>query len=98
MQDIDRPGGDLRTLSRGASAAAAPFDRIPSQASVPPPKFAWKARVLVPAMILVALALLLGYSARDALLPAVEVRVVPVVVKTMAGEIGSTAGGVTVQA
>jgi HlyD family secretion protein len=74
MPAIDRPSGDLRTLVREMDSPA----RAPS---VPPPKFAWKTRVLIPGAILVVLLLLVGYTAKDALWPARGVKVVPVVVK-----------------
>src|SRR5438105_4096187 len=86
MTISDRPSGDLRTLARSADS--------PARTQVPPPKFAWKTRILVPGAILLVLLLLLGYTAQDALWPARAVKVVPVVVKT-----GAEPGAVsTVQA
>src|SRR5688572_3016575 len=83
---------DLRTLSRGngggSSSGAAPAARIPR------PTFRWKAHIWLPAGILLAGILLLAHVLGDALRPAIDVRVVPVVVKTTA----ETGGAVTVQA
>src|SRR5687768_8665950 len=83
MSLIDRPSGDLRTLSRAA-------DTPQRSAAVPAPKFPWKTRVLVPGAILLVLLLLVGYTAQDVLLPARAVTVVPVVVKA-----GTEAGAMT---
>jgi HlyD family secretion protein len=83
----NRPMGDLGTLVRSADSPVA-------RPSVPAPKFPWKTRVLLPGGILVLLLLLIGYTAKDALWPAKEVKVVPVVVKTGA-VVGATS---TVQA
>src|SRR5687767_8137272 len=89
----DRPSGDLRTLARE------PHEPAPGayRAAVPPPKFAWKTRVLLPGAILLVVLLLIGYTAKDALWPAMQVRVVPVVVKS-GGSGGPASGGATVQA
>src|SRR5436853_451586 len=70
--------GDLRTLSRPSS--------------IPRPAFAWKTRVLVPGVILVALLLLLGYTMKDALVPARAVHVMPVVLKA-GGDATSASSG-----
>jgi HlyD family secretion protein len=91
-----RPPGDLRTLAREADSSASP-------PAVPAPRFAWKTRILIPGAILLALALLIGYTAQDVLWPALAVKVVPVVVKG-GGHAGasstgpSTAGSSVVQA
>lgn len=50
-------------------------------ASVPRPPFRWATRVILPAAVLATGGLLLAYAARTALIPAVDVRVVPVVAK-----------------
>ena len=95
METIDRPPvRDLRTLARDAGESA-----TAAQAAVPRPKFPWETRVLVPATVILILLLLLGYTARDAVFPAREVRVVPVVLKS-GGEAATTqaSGGMTVQA
>ncbi|MGH7179070.1 MAG: hemolysin D, partial [Tepidisphaeraceae bacterium] len=70
-----RPGG-LEMLSLSDQRHAA---------SVPRPAFAWKTRVALPAMIGLITLALLAYAARDVLLPAVDVRVVPVVLKDRGG-------------
>ena len=91
MQATQPPRADLRTLSRGGgdvkdvSDAAATTTR-----PIPPPKFNWKTRVLLPGAILLALLLLIAYAARDSLLPARAVTVVPVVLK----DVPATAGAV----
>ncbi|HYO07909.1 MAG TPA: efflux RND transporter periplasmic adaptor subunit [Tepidisphaeraceae bacterium] len=79
---------DLRTLSRGAGGAADGRAEAPLRDAAPPavprPKFPWKTRVLVPGAILLALLLLIGYTAQDALWPARAVHVVPVVLRPAA--------------
>src|SRR5215203_1474394 len=87
MQALDRPPGDLRTLARAADSSA-------RASTVPPPQFAWKSRVLIPGAIVLALLGLIGYTTRDLLLPAREVHVVPVVVKSSS----ESSAGSTVQA
>jgi RND family efflux transporter MFP subunit len=77
MSLTHRPSGDLRTLAREPESAS-------RAGSVPQPKFAWKTRVLIPGAILLVLLLLIGYTAQDALWPARAVKVVPVVVKSVA--------------
>ena len=62
---------------------------------VPMPPRRWATRVLLPGPIVVAVLGLLAYSAWDSLVPATEVRAVPVVVKAVAG---TSPGSVTVQA
>lgn len=79
------PAKDLRALTRPDT------DRPP----VPRPTYPWKTRLLLPALLVIAVLLLLAYASRDALWPAVEVRVVPVVVKAGAE---TSAGGTAVQA
>src|SRR5437870_3916832 len=93
MTLMDRPAGELRTLSRESAATGAGL--------APPPKFAWKTRVLIPGAIIVALLLLIGYTAKDALWPARGVKVVPVVVKAGGGgasSSGAMSSGAVVQA
>ena len=82
-QTSGAPVGDLRTLSRAGDASAAAV-------TIPRPAFAWKTRVLVPGVIVAALLLLLGYTMKDALVPARAVHVVPVVLKSGGGD-GATA-------
>lgn len=86
MQATQPPRADLRTLSRGPGGGGeTPTGSSPSSPStVPPPKFNWKTRVLLPGGILLALLLLIAYAARDTLLPARAVTVVPVVLKDLA--------------
>ncbi len=55
------------------------------------PASRWRTRVLLPAVILALFAGVLLYAARDALLPATEVRVAPVVSKAVSGSAGSVA-------
>lgn len=75
---------DLRLLAReGASSAPPPH-------AVPLPTFPWKTRVALPAALLGLVVLLLGYTARSALWPATEVRVVPVVVKSTTQSAGAS--------
>lgn len=90
MQATQPPRADLRTLSRGGDGSAASSAQTTTSA-VPPPKFNFKTRILLPSAILLALLLLLGYTARDTLLPAREVTVVPVVLKDLAGASGVSA-------
>jgi HlyD family secretion protein len=61
---------DISTLSRAGA-----------RADVPRPRMRWMTRVVLPLAMLAGAGLLLAYAARGALTPAVEVRVVPVVVK-----------------
>ena len=89
--------GDLSVLSRGGTTAAPapPLSARPEQQSratvVPEPQPNWKTRVLLPWCIILAVFALLAYASRDSLLPAVDVRVVPVVVRT--GTVSDGAGG-----
>ena len=76
--NLSKPA-DLRLLSRGSAAAPQPSD---APRAIPPPRFNWRTRLALPIGLLAALAVLLGYTARDALLPATTVEVVPVVVKS----------------
>ena len=79
MQATQPPRADLRTLSRGGESTSPP-----DRSAVPPPRFNWKTRVLLPGGILLALLLLMAYAARDTLLPARTVTVVPVVLTALA--------------
>ena len=94
---------DLSLLS--GRAVGAGVHGTPTVTVVPRPKSRWKTRVLVPGGMLLAAVGLFAYAARDALRPATPVRVVPVVVRTVAatqaagGDGGAAStGGVTVQA
>jgi multidrug efflux pump subunit AcrA (membrane-fusion protein) len=87
MQATQPPRADLRTLSRGGDAfesSPAPRPTATTSSTVPPPRFNYKTRIFLPGGILLALLLLMGYAARDSLLPAREVTVVPVVLKDVA--------------
>lgn len=102
------PKVDLSVLARAGPAQEGVLAATTPD-SVPMPRRRWKTRVLLPAAIFAAAGGLLAYSAREALIPAVEVTVVPVVarqVEAPAPSAGSTPGdssggaraGVTVQA
>ena len=65
-------------------------------AVVPRPPSAWKTRILLPVALLGALALLLAFAAREALLPSKQVRVVPVVMQPTRS--APSAGAVVAQA
>ncbi len=78
--NVNEPA-DLRLLSRGAAPAPAAADRSPAH-SIPPPRFNWRTRLGLPIGLLAVLAVLLSYTARDALVRATAVEVVPVVVKS----------------
>ncbi|MEI6233827.1 MAG: efflux RND transporter periplasmic adaptor subunit [Planctomycetota bacterium] len=82
---------DLSILSHGAHSDSA----YNAASTVPVPATRWKTRVLLPAVILLSFAGVLGYALRDAILPATTVRTVPVVVKMAAG---GDASGVVAQA
>ncbi len=82
--DSTRDAG-LISLSGGRSGTA-----------VPEPTPRWKTRLLLPLGVVAAVVLLLGYSLRDALRPAVAVRVTPVVMRGI--EHAQAAGGVVTQA
>jgi HlyD family secretion protein len=73
---------DLSVLS-GNSAAG------PKADSIAPPPVRWKSRILLPGIVLTAFIGLLLYSARDAILPATTVHVVPVVATIAGGGSGT---------
>ena len=83
MQATQPKRGDLRTLKRGGNVSS---PGAPASSAVPPPKFNYKTRVVLPGGVLFALLALIAYSARDSLLPAREVTVVPVVLKDLADD------------
>src|SRR5688572_29438803 len=87
MPAIQPPRADLRTLSRGGGDVenVSAATRTTTTRAIPPPKFNWKTRILLPGAILIALLLLIAYAARDTLLPAKAVTVVPVVLKDLPG-------------
>ena len=68
---------DIATLSRERKSGPNPSERT----RVPAPSRRWLTRAGIPLAILVVAIGLLGYAARDALAPAIEVRVAPVVLK-----------------
>lgn len=70
---------DLSTFARNRPE---PANDSGAPARVPLPHFPWRTRVVLPAAILGVSGAILLYAARDALLPAVDVRVVPAVVLT----------------
>ncbi|MDW8263392.1 MAG: HlyD family efflux transporter periplasmic adaptor subunit [Phycisphaerales bacterium] len=55
--------------------------KIDDRGRIPMPAYPWKVRILLPAGVVLGLLLALGWSTREALLPATEVRVVPVVLR-----------------
>ncbi len=67
----------------------------PGVAIGPPPPARWKSRVLAPALVVLAAAAALLFAAREALRPAVPVRVLPVVLIDRPGQAGVGPGGVT---
>lgn len=79
MQATDPSRGDLLTLRRAADGSS-------NVSAITAPRFSWTSRVLVPGGILLALALLIAYAAQDMLIPARQVRVVPVVLRATTGE------------
>src|SRR5688572_10521361 len=86
-----QPRADLRTLKRAGGEAS-------QETHIPRPRFNWKTRILLPGAILLALLLLLAYAARDSLLPAKPVTVVPVVLKDVAGATAISANGASAPA
>ncbi|MCK6458080.1 MAG: efflux RND transporter periplasmic adaptor subunit [Phycisphaerae bacterium] len=81
-------------LTRLARRADPPPTNAADASAVPLPHRRILTRIGVPAALLILAATLLAYAARDALLPAQPVRVVPVITKTGA----AVGGAVTVQA
>lgn len=77
MASPPAPAG-LAALSRPGSP------EHPTGQSVPRPPFRWGTRVLLPLLILLAMAAVVAWSARDVLWPAIEVHVTPVVMKAHA--------------
>jgi HlyD family secretion protein len=85
---------DLRALSRGSEIESLGTAGV----DIPLPARKWGLRVLLPGVILVALASLLAMTSADVLWPGTAVRVHPVIVKS-GGESGAlAAGSVVVQA
>jgi HlyD family secretion protein len=82
IQSTSTAAPDLRVLSRESRG-----DGI---SSIPRPAFRWKTRLLLPGVILAAVAALFIYALQDSLLPARPVHVIPVVVKASSAEGGAT--------
>lgn len=72
---------------------------VPTSASIPAPRRRWLTRLALPGAILLAMVLLLGYAARETLLPAQAVSVIRVVGKPVevtasaAGDASASGGG-----
>ena len=81
MPDQQDQKVDISALARAPSGEAAP--------PIPLPKMRWRTRILLPGAVLLLFAGLLLYAARDALLPAREIRVVPVIAKASTGGSGT---------
>jgi HlyD family secretion protein len=101
---------DLSALSR-SPAPASPLVRAGSGATarasaLPLPRRRWKTRILLPGVILGAAALLLAYASREALTPATNVHIAPVLLRqsdraepaSPQGAAPANAGGSVVQA
>ncbi len=83
---------DLRSLTRERDAALSRS----AGTEVPFPRRRWKTRVLLPGGIVLATIGILGFSARDLLLPVTDVRVAPLVAKS--GGPGRSTSSAVVQA
>ncbi|MGE3108881.1 MAG: efflux RND transporter periplasmic adaptor subunit [Phycisphaerales bacterium] len=70
------------SVSPQQSLASLSTFRSEQESDIPRPSRRWGTRVLLPGVILVSFAAVLLYSARDLLLPAVDVRVVPVILRS----------------
>lgn len=64
----------------------------PDAARPPRPAYPWTTRLLVPGLLLVAFAALLAYTARGTFVPAADVQVVPVVVRSVPGRATAVPG------
>lgn len=73
--------GNLEVLRRHAVHQDNASDNGSAAVGIPLPPRRWKTRVLVPALIIGAAGSILVFAARGALRPAVQVRIVPAVVK-----------------
>ena len=80
---------NLTNLARSRSDPASTTEDIPR------PRFSWKTRILIPAMILGGFLILLSATAYNHIIPAVQVNAAPVVLKRIQG---TAAGTATVQA
>lgn len=78
---MSSPSADLAVLARSAKEPG----------HIPPPRSRWKTRILLPGAIALVFLGLVAWAARGSLLPAHPVRVIPVVVKTMAQPDGTAA-------
>ena len=77
---------DLQVLQRGGR-------HEPTGVVIHPPARRWKTRVLLPAGIILAVLLLLGYAARESLLPARSVQVIPVVLREASADASAVSLG-----
>lgn len=73
---------DLGALGRGAVGG---FE-------IPRPRSRWRSRLLIPLVVFLAAGALLGYAARDVLIPPLQVRVVPVIARDRHGSMATIAG------
>ncbi|MCI0652040.1 MAG: efflux RND transporter periplasmic adaptor subunit [Planctomycetes bacterium] len=86
---------DVRGLARPAASGTAGGALGASTPTIPLPRKRWRTRILLPSLILLAWGALFIATSWETLLPATEVRVVPVVLKSFASV---SAGAFTVQA
>jgi len=75
---MEKPTADIRTLER--SSTAGPSGQS-TRTLVPAPALRWKTRVLLPVLLVGAIAMLMIYSAWNVIAPAEDVRVVPVMAR-----------------
>ncbi|MFM9996902.1 MAG: efflux RND transporter periplasmic adaptor subunit [Phycisphaerales bacterium] len=83
---------DLSGLTRAGNAPERPELRVTTAVPVPP--FAWRTRVLLPVVVLGGMSLVLLYTGWASMRQAVEVRVVPVVVKPIDPSVVNSGGDV----
>ncbi|HWP40563.1 MAG TPA: efflux RND transporter periplasmic adaptor subunit, partial [Tepidisphaeraceae bacterium] len=74
------------------------LSRSPAQQTIPRPPYPWKTRLLVPGTIVLSLLAVTAWSARETLLEATPVRIVPVVARPMDSSSSSSAAPGTVVA
>ena len=86
----------MKNMNNGAEAAAS---------AVPIPRARWLSRIVLPLGMVASCAAVLMYASREALLPAIEVRIEPVIVRPLAmnasqdgGDMAPPTGGVLAQA
>ena len=97
---MSRNFSDLGVLARAPGMEATPRAPAepPDRGVVPAPRRRWASRVALPAGLLLATSALLAYAARDTLLAATPVRVVPVVVRASQESTAGAGAVATVQA